>query len=58
MLETIDPREASILRMHYGLDGHKPQTLKQISEKLNLTRERIRQLQRQALTRLYEYMEL
>ena len=58
LLETIDPREASILRMHYGLDGQRPLTLKQISEKLNLTRERIRQLQRQALTKLFEYMEL
>lgn len=55
-LDKIDPREAGILRLHYGLDGNKPLTLKQISEKLGLTRERIRQIQRQALNKLYEYM--
>ena len=56
LLNEIEPREANILRLHYGLDGNKPLTLKQIGEKLNLTRERIRQIQREALTKLYEYM--
>jgi RNA polymerase primary sigma factor len=56
LLEEIDPREADILRLHYGLDGCKPLTLRQIGEKLGLTRERIRQILRQALTELYEYM--
>lgn len=56
LLEKIDAREASILRLHYGLDGRKPMTLKQISERLSLTRERIRQIQRGALNKLYEYM--
>jgi RNA polymerase primary sigma factor len=44
------------LRLHYGLDGRKPMSLKQISEKLGLTRERIRQIQRESLTKLYEFM--
>ena len=56
LLNEIDPREADILRLHYGLDGRKSLTLKQIGEKLGLTRERIRQIQREALTKLYEYM--
>lgn len=56
LLEKIDQRGAGILRLHYGLDGHKPLTLKQISEKLGLTRERIRQIQRESLHKLYEYM--
>jgi RNA polymerase primary sigma factor len=56
LLDRIEPREAAILRLHYGLDGHKPMSLKQISEKLDLTRERIRQLQRESLTKLYEFM--
>ena len=56
LLDRINLREAGILRLHYGLDGHKPLTLRQISVKLNLTRERIRQIQREALTKLYEYM--
>jgi RNA polymerase sigma factor (sigma-70 family) len=56
MLGQIDPREAEIMKLHYGLDGNKPLTLKEIGEKLDLTRERIRQLQHSALTRLYECM--
>ena len=56
LLDEIDPREANILRLHYGLDGNKPMSLKEIAKKLGLTRERIRQIRRDALTRLYEYM--
>jgi RNA polymerase sigma factor (sigma-70 family) len=56
LLDHIDEREAAVLRMHYGLDGKEPLSLKEIGQKLRLTRERIRQIQRQALTRLYEYM--
>ncbi len=56
LLEKIEPREADILRLHYGLNGKKPMPLKEIGKKLGLTRERIRQIQRQALTTLYEYM--
>ena len=56
LLDEIDPREANILKLHYGLDGKKPMTLKEIGKELGLTRERIRQIQRNALTTLYEYM--
>ena len=56
LLNKIEPREANVLRLHYGLGGHKPLTLREIGEKLGLTRERIRQIQREALTKLYEYM--
>ncbi len=56
LLDKIEPREADILRLHYGLNGKKPMPLKEIGKKLGLTRERIRQIQRQALTTLYEYM--
>ena len=56
LLNEIEPREAQVLRWHYGLDGQKPMTLKEIGKKLNLTRERIRQIRRDALTKLYEYM--
>ncbi len=56
LLEAIKPREAKILRLHYGLDGKPPMSLKEIGKKLGLTRERIRQIQRQALTTLYDFM--
>ncbi len=56
LLNEIDQREANILRLHYGLDGRKSLTLKEIGGKLGLTRERIRQIQRDALTKLYDYM--
>ncbi len=56
LLNEIEPREADVLRLHYGLDGRKPMSLRQIGEALGLTRERIRQIQRGALTKLYEYM--
>lgn len=56
LLNKIDPRESAILRLHYGLDGGKPMTLKEIGKKLDLTRERIRQIRRDVLIKLYEYM--
>lgn len=56
LLDEIDAREADILRLHYGLDGGKGMPLREIGRKLNLTRERIRQIQRNALTKLHEYM--
>jgi RNA polymerase primary sigma factor len=56
LLNDIEPREAEVLRLHYGLCGGRPMTLKEIGEKMDLTRERIRQIRRDALTKLYEYM--
>jgi RNA polymerase primary sigma factor len=57
LLDEIDTREAEVLRLHYGLNGRRPMTLKEIGKKMGLTRERIRQIRRDALTRLYDYME-
>jgi RNA polymerase primary sigma factor len=58
LLGEIDQREAEVLKCHYGLNGRKPMTLKEIGEQMGLTRERIRQIQRIALTRLYGYMNM
>jgi RNA polymerase primary sigma factor len=52
LLETIDEREATILRLRYGLDGNEPLTLKEIGKEIGLTRERVRQLEIEALDRL------
>ena len=52
LLETMDSREALILRMRYGLDDGEPRTLKEIGEAMGLTRERVRQIENEALERL------
>ena len=52
LLEAIDDREATILRLRYGLDGNEPLTLKEIGDKIGLTRERVRQIEIDALKKL------
>jgi RNA polymerase primary sigma factor len=52
MLATMDIREATVLRMRFGLDNHQPHTLKEIGESLGLTRERVRQIETEALHKL------
>jgi RNA polymerase primary sigma factor len=52
LLMDLKPIEADILRQRFGLDSDKELTLKEIGEKYNLSRERIRQLQEQALLKM------
>jgi RNA polymerase primary sigma factor len=52
LLDTLTPMEARILRWRFGLDDEDELTLKEIGDKYNLSRERIRQLQEQALSKI------
>jgi RNA polymerase primary sigma factor len=52
LLQDLKPIEADILRQRFGLDDDRELTLKEIGEKYNLSRERIRQLQEQALSKM------
>lgn len=52
ILSELTPREAAILRLRYGLQGHEPHTLKEVGEVFDLSRERIRQVEKTALSKL------
>jgi RNA polymerase primary sigma factor len=50
LLGRLGEREATVLRLRFGLGGEEPKPLKEIGERLGLTRERVRQIERQALS--------
>lgn len=52
VLETLTPREAKVLRLRYGLDDGKNHTLEEIGQELQVTRERVRQIEVKALRKL------
>jgi RNA polymerase primary sigma factor len=52
LLDAIDEREARILRMRFGFDGHEPLTLKEIAAEIGISRERVRQIADEALRKL------
>lgn len=52
LVDQLDDREATILRLRYGLGDEEPMTLKNIGAKIGLTRERVRQLEGEALRKL------
>lgn len=51
-LSSLTEREAKIIRLYYGLNNKHPFTLEEIGEKINLTRERVRQIKEKAIKRL------
>jgi RNA polymerase sigma factor (sigma-70 family) len=52
LLADLDERERTVLELRFGLDGHKARTLEEIGTTLHLSRERSRQIQQQALSKL------
>ena len=57
-LGKLPGRQASIIRMRYGLDGDRDLTLEEVSRRLHISRERVRQIQDDALMQLHESSEL
>ena len=57
MVEDLEPREAEILRLRFGLDGEPPKTLEEVGAYFQVTRERVRQLQNMALTKMRKAMQ-
>lgn len=51
-LSTLTPREGAILRKRFGIGGEKPQTLEELGQQFGLTRERIRQIEARAFSKL------
>lgn len=52
VLSTLKPAEAEVLKMRYGIGIEKPMSLKEVGEKFNLTKERIRQIEKHAIVRM------
>ena len=52
LLSPLDEREREILRLRFGLDRGEPRTLEEVGEHFNLTRERIRQIEARAMSKL------
>ncbi len=52
LLNSLAKRDAEVLRMRYGIDGREPMTLQEIGDKINLSRERVRQIESEALRKL------
>ena len=52
LLRDLDERDRMNLKMRFGLDNNRPRTLEEVSQEIGRTRERVRQIQNQALSKL------
>jgi len=57
LLDSIDERDARVLKLRFGLEGQEPLTLKQIGKEVGLTRERVRQIEVDALRKLQAQLQ-
>ena len=57
LIKTLPHREATILEYRFGLDGGSERTLEEVGEHFNVTRERVRQIQNLALSKLRKMIE-
>ena len=57
LIDAIDERDAKVLRLRFGLEGKEPLTLKQIGHEVGLTRERVRQIEVNALKKLQAQLQ-
>jgi RNA polymerase primary sigma factor len=58
LLDGLEEKEARVLKSRFGLDGKSPRTLQKIGEEMNLTRERVRQIERKAMRKLAHSQKL
>lgn len=56
VLAQLEPREAEIITLRFGLDGSKPLTLEEVGDKFDVTRERIRQIQNLSIRKMRELL--
>jgi RNA polymerase nonessential primary-like sigma factor len=52
VLSTLEDRERDVVILRFGLDGHQPRTLEQIGKQFGLSRERVRQIERETMAKL------
>ena len=52
ILKTITPRERMVVALRYGLGGKKPHTLCQVGEKVNISKQRVKQIEDLAIERM------
>ena len=57
LTDKLEDREKNILNLRFGLDGNHPKTLEEVSQCIGRTRERVRQIQNQALDKLRQMLE-
>jgi RNA polymerase primary sigma factor len=58
ILQRLDDKETLVLKLRFGLDDDRPRTLQEIGDHLNLTRERIRQIEKKAIRKLAQQPRL